>query len=109
MGVLIFYFFFLDQMQKKQWETTIMRHTFIHENLVQLMQTFRYDAHPMGMLISSISAMGTFYPDANPALQGSDLYQDPAMRNKQIFRILGKIPTIAACAYRHRIGRYEEK
>eukprot|EP00029_Vermamoeba_vermiformis_P005842 TRINITY_DN2139_c0_g1_i1.p1 TRINITY_DN2139_c0_g1~~TRINITY_DN2139_c0_g1_i1.p1 ORF type:complete len:506 (-),score=168.70 TRINITY_DN2139_c0_g1_i1:120-1637(-) len=94
-----------NKVQKKQWETTIMRHTFIHENLVELMQTFRYDAHPMGILISSISAMGTFYPDANPALQGSDLYQDPAMRNKQIFRILGKIPTIAACAYRHRIGR----
>jgi citrate synthase len=41
-------------------------------------------------------------------LQGSDIYQDQKLRNKQIFRILGKLPTIAACAYRHRIGRYED-
>jgi citrate synthase len=59
----------------------------------------------MGMLISSISAMGTFYPEANPALKGSHIYQDINNRNKQIFRILGKLPTIAAAAYRHRIGR----
>jgi citrate synthase len=58
------------------------------------------------MLIASISAMGTFYPEANPALQGSDLFQrDIALRNRQIFRILGKMPTIAANSYRHRIGR----
>ena len=71
---------------------------------------------------SSVSAMATFYPEANPALQvkcvvklhpccwhwkhqGPNIYKDTQMRNKQIFRILGKIPTIAACAYRHRIGR----
>jgi citrate synthase len=87
------------------WEMKVLRHTFIHENLVQLMKNFRYDAHPMGMLISSIAAMGTFYPEANPALKGTALYKDVEVRNKQIFRILGKLPTIAACAYRHRIGR----
>jgi len=91
--------------QLNYWERTILRHTFIHENLRQLMQTFRYDAHPMGILISSVAALGTFYPEANPALSGSDIYQDQKLRNKQIFRILGKLPTIAACAYRHRIGR----
>jgi len=70
------------------------------------MGTFRYDAHPMGMLIASIAAMGTFYPESNPALEGSDLYQrDLTIRNRNIFRILGKMPTIAANSYRHRIGR----
>eukprot|EP01132_Coremiostelium_polycephalum_P001993 gene1993-2454_t len=91
--------------QYNLWTTKIMNHTFIHENLIQLMKSFRYDAHPMGMLISSMSAMSTFYPDANPALSGFDVYKNKALMNKQIFRILGKLPTIAACAYRHRIGR----
>lgn len=87
------------------WERKILTHTFIHENLVSQMQTFRYDAHPMGMLISSMAALSTFYEEANPALKGSQLYRDQNLRNKQIFRILGKVSTIAACAYRHRIGR----
>lgn len=92
--------------QLSKWQTKIMNHTFIHEDLLQQMRGFRYDAHPMGMLISSIASLGTFYGDANPALQGTDIYKtNIALRNKQIFRILGKLPTIAACAYRHRIGR----
>ncbi|EFA78935.1 citrate synthase [Heterostelium album PN500] len=91
--------------QLNLWNSKIMNHTFIHENLIQLMKSFRYDAHPMGMLISSMSAMSTFYPEANPALKGADIYKNKALMNKQIFRILGKLPTIAACAYRHRIGR----
>lgn len=70
------------------------------------MRNFNYDAHPMGMFISAIAAMSTFHPEANPALQGSDLYlKNPVIRNKQIFRLLGKVPTVAAQAYRHRIGR----
>lgn len=92
--------------QLSTWQTKIMNHTFIHEDLLEQMRGFRYDAHPMGMLISSIASLGTFYSDANPALQGTDIYKkNIALRNKQIFRILGKLPTIAACAYRHRIGR----
>lgn len=95
-----------DAKKLHTWETKIMHHTFIHEDLLQQMKGFRYDAHPMGMLISSIASLGTFYSDANPALKGPDIYRtDIALRNKQIFRILGKLPTIAACAYRHRIGR----
>jgi len=80
------------------WTYRIMRHTYIHENLVQLMQSFRYDAHPMGMLISSIAAMSTFHPEAKR-------FDDPEIRRKQIWRVLGKLPTIAAFAYRIRIGR----
>jgi len=87
------------------WNKNVMTHTYLHENLVRLMQNFRYDAHPMGMLISTLAALSTFHPDANTALSGADIYKEKKIRNKQIYRILGKTPTIAACAYRHRIGR----
>eukprot|EP01102_Stenamoeba_stenopodia_P016406 TRINITY_DN5736_c0_g1_i2.p1 TRINITY_DN5736_c0_g1~~TRINITY_DN5736_c0_g1_i2.p1 ORF type:complete len:309 (+),score=81.08 TRINITY_DN5736_c0_g1_i2:107-928(+) len=87
------------------WKNGIMTHTYLHENLTSLMKIFRYDAHPMGMVISSMAALSTFYPEANPALQGVDIFKKEQVRNKQIYRIIGKMPTIAACAYRHRIGR----
>jgi citrate synthase len=58
-----------------------------------------------GILVSALSAMSSFHPEASTALQGEDIYQNDAMVNKQIFRLLGKVPTLAACAYRHRIGR----
>ncbi|CAG8491739.1 6763_t:CDS:10 [Funneliformis caledonium] len=80
----------------------VMHHTFVHFNVTQLMRNFNYDAHPMGLFISGIAAMSTFHPDANPALAGSDLFiRDDKVRNKQIFRLLGKTPTLAAMAYRH--------
>jgi citrate synthase len=80
------------------WVYRISRHTFIHNSLIELIQAFRYDAHPMGILISSVAAMSTLYPEAKDV-------DDPAVREKQIWRILGMIPTVAAFAYRHRIGR----
>ncbi|MBA3533460.1 MAG: citrate (Si)-synthase, partial [Ardenticatenales bacterium] len=86
------------QEELDKWSYKIMHHTYIHENMVQLMKAFRYDAHPMAMLISSLAALRTFHPE-------SKNFQDPAILQKQIFRILGKLPTIAAFAYRHRIGR----
>jgi len=93
--------------QLTSWSDKVMKHTYLHQNLLQLLKTFRYDAHPMGMLISSISALGTFYSEANPALKGQELYtkSNDEFKNKQIFRLLGKMPTIAACAYRNRIGK----
>ncbi|KAM9972156.1 hypothetical protein ACTFIW_003513 [Dictyostelium discoideum] len=94
-----------NKSQLDGWSNKIMTHTFLHENLVGLMKTFRYDAHPMGMLISTVAALGTFYPEANPALAGGDIFKSENVRNKQIYRIVGKLPTIAACAWRHRIGR----
>jgi citrate synthase len=84
--------------QLDYWVGRIMRHTYIHENLAELIEAFRYDAHPMGILISSIAAMATFHPEANR-------FEEPEVRNKQFWRILGKLPTLAAFAYRHRIGR----
>eukprot|EP00761_Pharyngomonas_kirbyi_P012275 gb/GECH01012302.1/.p1 GENE.gb/GECH01012302.1/~~gb/GECH01012302.1/.p1 ORF type:complete len:502 (+),score=142.09 gb/GECH01012302.1/:1-1506(+) len=94
-----------DSRQLDYWSNRIMKHSCLHSNMIQLLQTFRYDAHPMGMVISGVAALSTFYPDANPALAGQDVFKDERVRNKQIFRILGKLPTLAACAYRHRIGR----
>ncbi|KAL7753376.1 hypothetical protein RI367_001151 [Sorochytrium milnesiophthora] len=94
-----------DAEQLKVWTTKVMRHTFIHENLTEYLKAFRYDAHPMGMLVSSVAALSTFHPEASTDLQGEHLYTSESVVNKQILRLLGKMPTIAACAYRHRIGR----
>ena len=84
--------------QYEAWVHDVLHHTFVHENLVHLMQAFRYDAHPMGMLISALAFMSTLHPEAREI-------EDPKIRNKQILRMLGKLPTVAAFAYRHRIGR----
>lgn len=72
-------------------------HTMVHENIRELMDGFRYDAHPMGMLISTVSALSTFYPEAKDV-------GDADNRRLQTIRIIGKIPTLAAYAYRHRRG-----
>ncbi|MBT8420438.1 MAG: citrate (Si)-synthase, partial [Gammaproteobacteria bacterium] len=80
------------------WNTRVMRHTFVHQAFTRIIEAFHYDAHPMGILISCIAAMSTFHADAKSI-------DDPAEREKQIFRILGKLPTLAAFAYRHAIGR----
>jgi len=69
------------------------------------MKNFRYNAHPMGMLISTMAAYSTLHPEANPSLAGRTIYQNDRLVNKQIFRIIGTIPTICANAYRFRIGR----
>ena len=87
-----------DKQAYADWEHQVLHHTYAHENLVRLMSAFRYDAHPMGMLISALAFMSTMHPDAKDV-------DSEAVRNKQILRILGKLPTIAAIGYRHRIGR----
>jgi citrate synthase len=81
----------------QDWEREITHHTFLHENLKSLMQAFRYDAHPMGMFISSVSALSTFYPEARNV-------DDPDSRLYQIKRLIAKVPTIAAFSYRHTRG-----
>ncbi|MBX2996885.1 MAG: citrate synthase [Caldilineaceae bacterium] len=86
------------QAELDDWRYKVMHHTYIHENLTGLMQSFRYDAHPMGILIASLAALSTFHPDAKKI-------HDKEVRLKNIWRILGKLPTMAAFAYRHRIGR----
>jgi citrate synthase len=80
-----------------EWVHNVTYHTMIHENVKELMGGFRYDAHPMGMLVSMVGALSTFYPDAKNI-------HDPAVRQHQIYRLIGKIPTLAAFAYRHSVG-----
>jgi len=85
-----------DQLQR--WTRSITMHTMVHENIKKFMEGFTYDAHPMGVLISTVAAMSTFYPDGK-------LIFDQQSRMKQIHRLIAKTPTIAAYAYRHSIGR----
>ncbi len=85
------------QAQLKQWVKEVTLHTMLHENTKKFMDGFHYDAHPMGMLVSTVAALSTFYPDAKNI-------QDPEVRRLQILRLVGKMPTIAAYAYRHSLG-----
>lgn len=95
--------------QYETWKSKVMKHTYLNQDLGELMKTFRYDAHPMGMLISAMAAYSTLHSEANPSLKGPSIYKDPKLVNKQIYRIIGTITTIAANAYRHRIGRNYNK
>ena len=80
-----------------EWVHNITFHTMVHENVKKFMDGFHYDAHPMGMLVSTIAALSTFYNDAKNIF-------DEKSRNLQIWRLIGKIPTLAAFAYRHSRG-----
>ena len=83
--------------QLKDWRNQITHHTFIHESIKKFLDGFHYDAHPMGMLISTIAALSSFYHDAK------DIFSAES-RNKQTYRLIGKMPTIAAFCYRHSLG-----
>src|SRR6187549_2650037 len=84
--------------QLKEWTKQITLHTMLHENIKKLMEGFQYDAHPMGVFLSTVGAFSTFYPDAKQIF-------DEQSRQKQIYRLIAKVPSIAAYAYRHSIGR----
>lgn len=81
----------------EEWRHDVTHHTIIHEYITKLLDGFRYDAHPMGMLVGMVGAMSTFYPDAKNV-------RDPKSRKLQTHRLIGKMPTLAAFAYRHSIG-----
>ena len=83
--------------QLEDWSYHVTHHTFIHESIKKFLDGFHYDAHPMGMLISTIAALSTFYPDAKNIF-------DAESRRKQTYRLIGKMPTLAAFAYRHSLG-----
>ena len=85
------------QAQLDTWTHEITIHTFVHENVKEFIQGFRYDAHPMGMLLASVGALSTFYPEASKI-------KDAELRYAQIIRLLAKMPTLAAFAYRHNRG-----
>jgi citrate synthase len=86
------------QQQLAGWVDEITIHTFVHENVKDFMHGFRYDANPMGMLVASVGALSTFYPDANKI-------HDERVRAIQIIRLLAKMPTLAAFAFRHNMGQ----
>ncbi len=79
------------------WIAEVTRHTMIHENLKKFMEGFHYDAHPMAILMSTVAALSTFYPDSRKI-------HDPAVRRMQVIRLIGKMPTLTAYAYRHSLG-----
>ena len=81
-----------------------MKHSTYHEGLNEFIKAFRPDSHPMGMMTTLMAAMSTFYPEANPAFVGPNVYKDKKERNKHIYRILGCAPAIAAACYRHITG-----
>jgi citrate synthase len=83
--------------QLDEWTHHITYHTLLHENIKKFMEGFHPDAHPMGMLVSTIGALSTFYPDAKNIF-------DAEARKLQIYRLIGKLPTIGAYGYRHRLG-----
>lgn len=83
--------------QLEDWSYHVTHHTFIHESIKKFLDGFHYDAHPMGMIISAVAALSTFYPDAKNIF-------DEDSRRKQTFRLIGKMPTMAAFAYRHSLG-----
>src|SRR5215510_1170373 len=85
------------EQQLRDWTWNITHHTFIHENIKKFIDGFHYDAHPMGMLIGTVAALSTFYPDAK------EIFNAEA-RRKQLYRLIAKVATIAAFAYRHRMG-----
>jgi citrate synthase len=83
-----------SQEEYGRWTNEITFHTYVHENIRKFLEGFRYDAHPMSMLCSSVAALSAFYPDAKSI-------HDPEVRNIQVIRLLAKLPTLAAFAYRH--------
>jgi citrate synthase len=85
------------QPQLERWVFDVTHHTFVHEDIKQFLQGFRYDAHPMGMLLAGVGALSTFYPDAKHI-------DDPEERYMAAIRMIAKVPTLAAFAYRHNMG-----
>src|SRR5487761_616553 len=83
--------------QLEDWSYHVTHHTFIHESIKKFLDGFHYDAHPMGMIISAVAALSTFYPDAKNIFDGDS-------RRKQTWRLIGKMPTLAGFTYRHSLG-----
>ncbi|MBI3998262.1 MAG: citrate synthase [Armatimonadetes bacterium] len=96
-GYLILHGELPTRSQLDAWMWEITHHTMIHESIKKFLDGFHYDAHPMGMLIGTVGALSTFYPEAK------DIH-DPAVRRKQVIRLMAKMPTLAAFAYRHSRG-----
>ena len=84
--------------QLEQWKREVSTHKFVHENIKSFLRGFRYDAQPMAMLAASVGALSSFYPDASEV-------HDQQARGRQVVRLLAKMPTLAAFAFRHVLGQ----
>ena len=94
---LLLYGYLPTEDQLSEWVHEVTHHTYVHENIKDFMNGFRHDANPMGMLLASVGALSTFYPEAREV---SDEYQ----RHVSAVRLIAKMPTLAAFAYRHSLG-----
>jgi len=83
--------------QLEDWIWNVTHHTILHENMKKFIDGFHHDAHPMGIVVSAVGALSTFYPDAK------DIF-NAELRRKQTYRLIGKLPTLAGFAYRHSLG-----
>ncbi|CAG7849197.1 Citrate synthase, peroxisomal; Flags: Precursor [Serendipita indica DSM 11827] len=97
--------------QYDRFHDEVMNHSTTHVDIEHVFKSFRYDAHPMSILTSVFAALGSYYPEANPSLQGQNLFTKKDLASvqnmdKQIYRLIGKAPTLAAMAYRVRQGRH---
>ncbi len=86
-----------DKKESAAWSHEISQHTFVHENVKKFIDGFHHDAHPMGILVSTLAALSTFYPEAKAV-------HDKDVQDKQVVRLIAKMPTLAAFAYRHARG-----
>ncbi|MAW63935.1 MAG: citrate (Si)-synthase [Acidobacteria bacterium] len=87
-----------NESELANWKAELSQHVMLHENIKKFMEGFRYDAHPMGIFLSTVGALSTFYPMAKNV-------DDPTLRRRQTVRLIAKVPSIAAYAYRHHVGK----
>ena len=91
--------------QLQSFTKKVMKNSAYHDGLTPFIKAFRHDAHPMAMMSTLMAAMSSFYPEANPAYVGANIYKTRQERNKHIYRVIGCAPAIAAACYRHRMGK----
>ncbi|KAL0866965.1 hypothetical protein Bca101_046083 [Brassica carinata] len=94
-----------SQSQLADWELAVSQHSAVPQGLLDMIQSMPQDAYPTGAFVSAMSALSLFHPDADPAHMGQDVYKSAQVRDKQIFRILGQAPTIAAAAFLRTAGK----
>ncbi|GAU12391.1 hypothetical protein TSUD_253420 [Trifolium subterraneum] len=100
---LIMYGSLPTERQLAEWNFAISQHSAVPEGVLDIIQSMPHDAHPMGVLVNSISALSVFHPDANPALRGLDIYNSKEVRDKQIARIIGKVWKRKLSGFGHRV------
>ena len=91
--------------QLASWEEAVMRHSALPDGVAEAVAALPHDAHFMATIITALTALSAFHPEQNPALQGGGIYKSKEIRDKQVVRIIGKMPALAALAYHRRSGR----